>query len=99
MNKFVTYYGKPKIPREKTINTLITMNRTTFKVPVGGMYQERMSLMDLVEKKTSEKLNDIADKEGWRKYSLRKHGTWALRSWFTAPGQKPMFWCWWATTI
>ena len=30
------------------------------------MYQEWMSLIDLVEEDTAKKLNEIADKDGWR---------------------------------
>lgn len=35
-------------------------------IPIGGMYQEWMSLMDLVEEDTAKRLSDIAAKEGWR---------------------------------
>lgn len=35
-------------------------------IPVGGMYQEWMSLIDLVEEDTAKKLNEIAIKDGWR---------------------------------
>lgn len=31
------------------------------------MYQEWMSLIDLVEENTAKKLNEIAAKDGWRK--------------------------------
>ena len=34
--------------------------------PTGGMYQEWMSLIDLVEEDTAKKLNEIAVKDGWR---------------------------------
>ena len=42
----------------------ITMINIT--IPVGGMYQEWMSLIDLVEEDTAKKLNEIAIKDGWR---------------------------------
>ena len=35
-------------------------------IPTGGMYQEWMSLIDLVEEDTAKKLNEIAAKGGWR---------------------------------
>jgi len=35
-------------------------------IPAGGLYQERMSLIDLVEEDTAKKLNEIAAKDGWR---------------------------------
>ena len=40
------------------------MNKLT--IPTGGMYQEWMSLIDLVEEDTAKKLNEIAAKDGWR---------------------------------
>ena len=43
------------------------MNRTNIRIPAGGMYQEWMSLIDLVEEDTAKKLNEIAAKDGWRK--------------------------------
>ena len=39
---------------------------TKLTIPAGGMYQEWMSLIDLVEEGTAKKLNEIAAKEGWR---------------------------------
>ena len=39
---------------------------TNLTIPVGGMYQEWMSLIDLVEEETAQKLNEIAAKDGWR---------------------------------
>jgi len=42
------------------------MNRTNIRIPAGGMYQEWMSLIDLVEEDTAKKLNEIAVKDGWR---------------------------------
>jgi len=42
------------------------MNRTSIRVPAGGMYQEWMSLIDLVEEDTAKKLNEIAAQKGWR---------------------------------
>ena len=39
---------------------------TKITVPAGGMYQEWMSLIDLVEEDTAQKLNEIAAKDGWR---------------------------------
>ena len=48
-------------------------NRYTFfitmiiiTIPVGGMYQEWMSLIDLVEEDTASNLNKIAAQKGWR---------------------------------
>ena len=38
---------------------------THLTIPAGGMYQEWMSLIDLVEEDTAKKLNEIATKEGW----------------------------------
>jgi hypothetical protein len=35
-------------------------------IPTGGMYQEWMSLIDLVEEDAANKLNEIAAKDGWR---------------------------------
>ena len=43
-----------------------------FKIPVGGMYQEWMSLIDLVEEDVAKKLNEKATKEGWRKVQPRE---------------------------
>lgn len=42
------------------------MNRTNIRIPAGGMYQEWMSLIDLVEEETAKKLNEKATKDGWR---------------------------------
>ena len=39
---------------------------TYLKIPAGGMYQEWMSLNDLVEEETAKKLNEIAAEDGWR---------------------------------
>ena len=39
---------------------------TKLTIPAGGMYQEWMSLIDLVEEDTAKKLNEIAAKDGWR---------------------------------
>lgn len=39
---------------------------TILTIPTGGMYQEWMSLIDLVEEDTAKKLNEIATKDGWR---------------------------------
>ena len=39
---------------------------TKIIIPAGGMYQEWMSLIDLVEEDTAKKLNEIAAKDGWR---------------------------------
>ena len=35
-------------------------------IPIGGMYQEWMSLMDLVEEDTAKRLSEVAAKDGWR---------------------------------
>ena len=40
---------------------------TYMTIPTGGMYQEWMSLIDLVEEDTAKKLNEIAANDGWRK--------------------------------
>ena len=40
---------------------------TNLTIPAGGMYQEWMSLIDLVDEDTAKKLNEIAAKDGWRK--------------------------------
>ena len=39
---------------------------TILTIPMGGMYQEWMSLIDLVEENSAKKLNEIATKDGWR---------------------------------
>lgn len=39
---------------------------TILTIPIGGMYQDWMSLIDLVEEDTAKKLNEIATKDGWR---------------------------------
>ena len=39
---------------------------THLTIPAGGMYQEWMSLIDLVEEDAAKKLNEIATKDGWR---------------------------------
>ena len=35
-------------------------------IPSGGMYQEWMSLIDLVEEDTARKLSSLTVKDGWR---------------------------------
>lgn len=40
--------------------------KRNIKIPDGGMYQEWMNLIDLVEEDTTKKLNEIAAKDGWR---------------------------------
>ena len=35
------------------------------KIPKGGMYQEWMCLIDLIEKKTANQLEALAVKNGW----------------------------------
>jgi hypothetical protein len=40
---------------------------TYLTIPAGGMYQEWMSLIDLVEEDTAKKLNEISANEGWHK--------------------------------
>lgn len=42
------------------------MPKASITIPVGGMYQEWMSLIDLVEEDTAKKLNEIATKDGCR---------------------------------
>lgn len=42
------------------------MNGRNLTISAGGMYQEWMSLIDLVEEDTAKKLNEIATKDGWR---------------------------------
>ena len=39
---------------------------TSLTIPAGGMYQEWMSLIDLVEEDTAKKLEKIAAENGWR---------------------------------
>jgi len=48
------------------------MTKTSITIPVGGMYQEWMSLIDLVEEETAKKLNEIAAKDGWREVQLKE---------------------------
>lgn len=38
--------------------------KANIKIPTGGMYQEWMCLMDLVGKKTANKLNELATEYG-----------------------------------
>lgn len=38
----------------------------SLKIPTGGMYQEWMSLIDLVEDDTAKMLETTAAKDGWR---------------------------------
>jgi len=40
---------------------------TYLTIPVGGMYQEWMSLIDLVEEDVAKKLSEKTTKDGWRK--------------------------------
>ena len=35
-------------------------------IPAGGMYQEWMSLIDLVEEETAKTLEQLANTKGWR---------------------------------
>lgn len=42
------------------------MNRTDITIPTGGMYQEWMSLIDLIEEDTAQHLNNLAAIKGWR---------------------------------
>ncbi len=42
------------------------MPKASITIPVGGMYQEWMSLIDLVEEDTAKKFNEIATKDGCR---------------------------------
>lgn len=39
---------------------------TGLTIPSGGMYQEWMSLIDLVEEDTAKKLESLANSKGWR---------------------------------
>ena len=41
-------------------------------IPIGGMYQEWMSLIDLVEGDTAKRLNEVAVKDGWREIQLKE---------------------------
>ena len=41
-------------------------------IPTGGMYQEWMSLIDLVEEDTAKKLSEIATKDGWREFQPKE---------------------------
>jgi len=54
--------GKPMI---ESLCEMI-MNETKIKIPAGGMYQEWMSLIDLVEADTAKKLESLANSKGWR---------------------------------
>ena len=45
---------------------------TILTIPIGGMYQEWMSLIDLVEEDTAKKLNEIAAKDGWREVQSKE---------------------------
>ena len=39
---------------------------TNITIPAGGMFQEWMCLMDLVEEDTAKRLSEVANKDGWR---------------------------------
>ena len=43
---------------------------TNLTIPAGGMYQEWMSLMDLVEKDTAKTLEQLANTKGWREMQV-----------------------------
>ena len=43
---------------------------TNLTIPAGGMYQEWMSLMDLVEKDTAKTLELLANTKGWREVQV-----------------------------
>ena len=45
---------------------------TILTIPIGGTYQEWMSLIDLVEEDTAKKLNEIAAKDGWREVQSKE---------------------------
>ena len=42
------------------------IQRSNITIPSGGMFQEWMGLMDLVEEDTARRLNEAAVKDGWR---------------------------------
>ena len=42
------------------------MNSKGLRVPVGGMYQEWLHLMDLVEEDTAKSLEELASNKDWR---------------------------------
>lgn len=44
----------------------MTIQKSNISIPSGGMFQEWMSLMDLVEEDTAKRLNEVAVKDGWR---------------------------------
>lgn len=48
------------------------MTKANIMIPTGGMYQEWMSLIDLVEEDTAKKLNEIAAKDGWREVQSKE---------------------------
>lgn len=54
--------GKPMIENPSEM----IMNETKIRIPAGGMYQEWMSLIDLVEEDTAKKLESLANSKGWR---------------------------------
>jgi hypothetical protein len=45
---------------------------TKLTIPTGGMYQEWMSLIDLVEEATAKKVSEIATKDGWREFQPKE---------------------------
>ena len=47
-------------------NNKLKSMKTSLTIPTGGMFQEWMSLIDLVEEDTAKMLNEVATKEGWR---------------------------------
>ena len=45
---------------------------TNITIPAGGMYQEWMSLMDLVEEDAAKRLSEVAIKDGWREVQSKE---------------------------
>ena len=53
-------------------------------IPAGGMYQEWMSLIDLVEEETAKTLEQLANTKGWREvqaYEAKDMGFGELAEW------------------
>lgn len=42
------------------------MNNKSITIPAGGMYQEWMCLINIVDEDTANRLNEVAVVDGWR---------------------------------
>mgnify|MGYP007104094522 CR=1 FL=1 len=67
---------------------------TYLTIPAGGMYQEWMSLIDLVEENTAKKLNAIAAKDGWREVQPKEALDMGFEELVNCQSRKQMYLCW-----